>query len=261
MTSDGSIRSAMGVGLAVLLGTSLSAQGAETECSHLLKLGREEGQRAEVLRKSGDANGLVDHLEKARDAFAKAMTVCPDSAAGAWNQVQSRLAYCHYKDGRFADACDAYAELMKADPGRPVDRAIYADALEQSGRYREAVEELQTLIKADPAHTSTFYCNLATIYAVDMGAGAQAVEAAKKGLEAGSTSCLQFAWGKGLAVWGVSMLEPPEADRGLQILEEAKLKFAALKDDPDYGVRARAEINDIEQRMQGAERRKAKEKR
>ena len=264
MISDGSVRCVMGIGLAMVLGSGAPgpARGAESDCSHWLRVGREEGQRAEVLRKSGDADALVDHLEKARDAFAKAMAACPDSAKSAWSQVQSRLAYCHYKGGHFGAACDAYAELLKAEPARRVDRALYADALEQSSHYTEAVAELQTLIQADPDRSGTFYCNLAMIYALDLGDGAQAVETAKKGLEtAGGRSCLQFAWGKGLAVWGVGMLETPDAARGMQLLEDAKLKFAALEDDPDYGMKAKVEMSDIEQRIQGAERKKAKEKR
>jgi hypothetical protein len=103
---------------------------------------------------------------------------------------------------------------------------------------------------------------MAMIYALDLGDGAQAVETAKKGLEsAGAGSCLQFAWGKGLAVWGVGMLDTPEPDRGLKLLEDAKVKFAALEDDPEYGQKARAEMTDIDQRIHGEQKRKAKEKR
>lgn len=264
MISDGSVRCAVGMGLAMVLGMGVSvpARGAEPDCSHWLVVGREEGQRAEVLRKSGDTDALADHLEKARDAFAKAMTACPDSAKSSWAQVQSRLAYCQYKGGHFGDACDAYAELLKVEPDRRVDRALYADALEQSSRYPQAVVELQTLIQADPDRSGAFYCNLAMIYAFELGDGAQAVETARKGLEsAGGRSCLEFAWGKGLAVWGVGMLETPDTDRGVQLLIEAKLKFAALQDDPEYGVKARAEMSDIEKRIEGTEHRKAKEKR
>jgi tetratricopeptide (TPR) repeat protein len=248
----------------MLLGSGLPgpAQGAETDCSRWLEVGREETQQAEAFRKSGNADALAEHLENARDAFAKAMAACPDSAKSSWSQVQSRLAYCQYKGGHFGDACDAYAELLKAEPNRRVDRALYADALEQNGHYKEAVAELQTLVTADPERSGTFYCNMAMIYALDLGDGAQAVETAKKGLESpGAGSCLQFAWGKGLAVCGVGMLDTSEPDRGLKLLEDAKVKFAALEDDPEYGQKARAEMTDIDQRIHGEQKRKAKEKR
>ena len=261
MTSDGSIRCGVGIGLAMLLGGVYVPAEAESDCSHWLSVGREEAQRAEALRKSGDASALVDHLEKARDAFANAMTGCPDSAKTSWGQIQSRLAYCHYKAGQFGDACDAYAELLKREPARSMDRALYADALEQSGQFKEAVAELQALTQSDRRQSGTFYCNLALIYALDMGDGPQAVETAKKGLEVeGGGSCLQFAWGKGLAVWGVGMLGTPDADRGLKLLDEAKQRLAPLESDPVYGVKARAELSDIDRRIQG-ERRKTKEKR
>jgi tetratricopeptide (TPR) repeat protein len=264
MISDGRVRSGLGMGLALVLtsGVSMVVQGAENDCPRWLAAGREESGRAEDFRLSGNQDAAIDHLEKARDAFAKAMKSCPDSARNSWSQTQSRLAYSRYKSGHFGDACDAYAELLETEPARLVDRALYADALEETGHYKEALDQLQTLILADPNRSPGFYCNMAMIYALDLGDGAQAVETAKKGLEgAGGESCLQFAWGKGLTVLGVRMLETQDAHQGLELLEDAKLKFAALKDDPDYGTKARAEMTEIDQRIHGERHRIAKEKR
>jgi len=252
------------MGLTVVLtgAVSMATQAADNDCTRWLSAGREESQRADAFRKSGNTDAAMDHLEKARDAFAKAMKACPDSARNSWSQTQSRLAYCRYKGGHFGDACDAYAELLEVEPARTLDRALYADALEQTGHYKEAVEQFQALIQAEPERSPGLYCNMAMIYALELGDGTQAVETAKKGLERGGAEpCLEFAWGKGLAVSGVRMLETPDADHGLQLLEDAKLKFAALTDDSDYGTKARAEMTDIEQRIQGERNRKAREKR
>ena len=262
MISD-RVRFVLGTSLMIVLGGAwaVSGEGSESDCSRWLRLGQDEASRAENVRQTHDVDALIDHLEKSRDAFAKAMKACPDSAKAPWIQVQSRLAYCRYKGGHFGDACDTYAELLKLEPSRAMDRAIYADALEQSGEYTEAVEQFQSLIQAGAQHQAAFYCNMALIYALEVGDGAQAVETAKRGIDgAGNLPCLQFAWGKGLVVSGVRMLETPDTNRGLELLDEAKLKFAALKDDPDYGGKARAELNNIE-RIQGERSRKAKEKR
>jgi len=262
MIAGGSVRCAAGIGLAMVLSGASSVWGSETDCSHWLRAGREETQRADGSRKAGAAD-VLDHLEKAEDAFARARKDCPDSATASWVQVMSRLAYCRSKAGHFGDACDSYAELLKVAPGRHMDRALYADALEQSGHYQEAVEQLHNLILADPENGATFYCNVAMIYALDLGDGPQAVEAATKGLEKAGESgpCLEFAWGKGLALSGVGILET-EIGRGNELLQDAKLKFAALLDDPDYGARARAEMSAIDERIhQGNASKAGREKR
>ncbi len=73
------------------------------------------------------------------------------------------LAAVHFEAGRYAEAVEAYRDLIEEDPGDGALRASLAGALGALGRYDEALEQLDAAIRLQPLNPEAYH-NRAVIH-------------------------------------------------------------------------------------------------
>jgi tetratricopeptide (TPR) repeat protein len=94
---------------------------------------------------------------RALEELAGAAPLLGKSTASYWN-----LGLAQYAVGQFAEAAEAFRELMRLDPGQVVGRNALAVALAKQGEVEEAIAELESALRIDRRDPDVL-CTLGTI--------------------------------------------------------------------------------------------------
>lgn len=94
---------------------------------------------------AGYADTLQERWQEAVPALARAVELCPEM-----KEYGNLLGVARFKTGRYAEAAEAFAAVLKMDKGSALDMANLGLCHKFLGQKEEAARHLQAALELDP---------------------------------------------------------------------------------------------------------------